>query len=129
MIRSLAFAAAAATAILAGGIPGSAAAKEEPVSYSEDIRPILQVRCFECHQKGGLGAEASGLDMSTYEGLMKGTKFGPMIVPGDPDTSNLMRLIDHKTDKAIHMPHNKKKLTSCDIDLFRRWIKQGAPNN
>lgn len=104
-------------------------AKEAPVSFSEDIQPILQTRCTVCHQPGGDGLEKSGLDMTSYEGLMKGTKHGPMIVAGDPVTSNLMVLIDGKADKSLQMPHGKKKLTTCDRDLIRKWIKQGAKNN
>jgi hypothetical protein len=125
MKRSLAI--FAATAALA--VSGAASAKEEVISYSEDIRPIIQGRCIECHQKGGPGTEASGLDLSSYDGLMKGTKFGPMIVAGEPETSSLMRLIDHKVDPTIRMPHGKKKLSQCDRDTFRLWIKQGAKNN
>lgn len=111
------------------GPAGAAWAKDEVISYSEDIRPIIVGRCLECHHPGGQGTEASGLDLSSYEGLMKGTKFGPMIVPGEPDTSSLMRLIDHKVDPSIRMPHGKKKLSQCDRDAFRLWIKQGAKNN
>lgn len=125
MRRMIALVAAA----IALGAAGSATAKEEVVSYSEDIRPIIQGRCIECHQKGGPGTEASGLDLSTYEGLMKGTKFGPMITPGEPETSSLLRLIDHKVDPSIRMPHGKKKLSQCDRDAFRLWIRQGAKNN
>ena len=106
-----------------------ALAKEEPVSFSEDIQPILQVRCTVCHQPGGDGLEKSGLDMTSYEGLMKGTKHGPMITPGDPVTSNLVVLLDGKADKSLQMPHGKKKLSTCDRDLIRKWIKQGAKNN
>lgn len=106
-----------------------ALAKEEPVSFSEDIQPILQVRCTVCHQPGGDGLDKSGLDMTSYEGLMKGTKHGPMITPGDPVTSNLMVLLDGKADKSLQMPHGKKKLSTCDRDLIRKWIKQGAKNN
>lgn len=118
-----------AAAILALGLSSPAFAKEEPVSFAEDIHPILQIRCGTCHQPGGAGLEQSGLDMTTYEGLMKGTKHGPMIVPGDPVTSNLMVLIDGKADKSLQMPHGKKKLSSCDRDLIRKWIKQGAKKN
>ncbi len=106
-----------------------ALAKEEPVSFSEDIQPILQTRCTVCHQPGGDGLEKSGLDMTSYEGLMKGTKHGPMITPGDPVTSNLVVLLDGKADKSLQMPHGKKKLSTCDRDLIRKWIKQGAKNN
>lgn len=125
MKRSLALFAA----LIILGPAATAWAKDDVVSYSEDIRPILVGRCLECHHPGGPGTEASGLDLTTYEGLMKGTKFGPMIVPGEPDTSSLMRLIDHKVDPSIRMPHGKKKLSQCDRDAFRLWIKQGAKNN
>lgn len=118
---------AGATLALALAVP--AVAKEAPVSFSEDVQPILQVRCVACHQTGQEGFEKSGFDLTTYEGVMKGTKHGAMITPGDPVTSNLMVLIDGKADKSLQMPHGKKKLSSCDRDLIRKWIKQGAKNN
>ncbi len=99
------------------------------LSFKEDVFPILQGRCFQCHQSGGEGYEKSGLDLHTYEGVMKGTKYGPMVIPGDPDTSNLMRLLDWKTAPEIRMPHGKKQLSSCDRDAIREWIRQGAKNN
>jgi uncharacterized membrane protein len=118
--------AAGAVLLLAAG---TASAKEEPVSFAEDINPILQSRCLMCHQPGAEGTEKSGLDLSTYDGVMKGTKHGPMIVPGDPLTSNLMVLIEGRADKSLYMPHGKKKLSQCDRDIIRKWIKQGAKNN
>jgi mono/diheme cytochrome c family protein len=104
-------------------------AKEEPVSFAEDVNPILQVRCLACHTPGAEGTEKSGLDLSTYAGVMKGTKHGPMIVAGEPLTSNLMVLIEGRADKSLQMPHGKKKLNSCDRDTIRRWIQQGAKDN
>ena len=71
-----------------------ALAAEEQVSYKLDVQPILQSRCSSCHQPGGEGYQASGLDLTSYEGLMKGTKYGPIVVPGDPLTSNLMVLVE-----------------------------------
>jgi Planctomycete cytochrome C. len=106
-----------------------ALAREAPISFSEDVQPVLQIRCTSCHQPGAEGYEKSGFDLTSYDGLMKGTQHGPMVVPGDPVTSNLMVLIDGKADKSLQMPHGKKKLSSCDRDTIRRWIKQGAKNN
>jgi hypothetical protein len=60
---------------------------------------------------------------------MAGTKFGPMIVPGDPDSSNLMRLLDWRTSPQLRMPHNKKQLSVCDRNDLRAWIRQGAKDN
>lgn len=103
--------------------------KKPKVSFAEDVLPILQFRCGSCHTGEGAGLKASGLDLSSYEGLMKGTKHGPIVVPGDSMTSNLMVLLDGKADKSIQMPHGQKKLTTCDRDLIRTWIQEGAQKN
>lgn len=121
-----AIAVAAAAAVLAA-VP--AFAKEPPVSFKDDVQPILQGHCVACHQPGAEGTVKSGLDLTSYAGLMKGTKLGPMVVAGDPLTSNLMVLIDGRADKSLQMPHGKRKLTICDRDIIRDWISQGARNN
>lgn len=105
------------------------AQREEPISFAEDVQPVLQIRCAMCHQAGAEGYEKSGFDLTSYQGLMKGTHHGAMVIPGDPLTSNLMVLIEGRADKSLQMPHGKKKLSSCDRDVIRRWIKQGALNN
>jgi len=111
------------------GYPNPVRAATAEVSFREDVFPIFQGRCLGCHQPGGQGYEKSGLDLRTYEGLMKGTKYGPMIVPGNPDTSNLIWLLDWKASPELRMPHGKKKLSTCDRDAIRDWIRQGAKNN
>jgi len=99
------------------------------VSFSEDVLPLLKFRCSSCHQPGGEGYEQSGLDLTSYEGVMKGTKFGPMVIPGNPEASNLMRLLDWRVSAEIRMPHGKKQLSTCDRDSIRTWIFDGAKNN
>ena len=104
-------------------------AAEEQVSFKEDIQPLLKWRCAGCHEGNGEGVQKSGLDLSSYAGLMKGTKFGRMVIAGDPDSSNLMMLLDWRVAPAIRMPHGKKQLSSCDRDVIRTWIRQGAKDN
>ena len=111
------------------GQPNPAQAANVKMSFKEDVLPIFKGRCIECHQPEGEGYEHSGLDLTTYEGLMKGTKFGPMIIPGNPELSSLMRMLDWKVAPQIRMPHGKKKLSICDRDAIREWIRQGAKNN
>lgn len=106
-----------------------ACAAQPQVSFSEDILPLLKWKCASCHQSGGEGYEKSGLDLTSYEGVMKGTKFGPMVVPGDPDLSNLMLLLDWRAAPAIRMPHGKKQLSICDRNTIRTWIMEGAKGN
>src|SRR6266542_154454 len=105
-------------------------APQRPVTgFSEDIFPIFKGRCLECHQPGGQGYEKSGLDLTTYEGLMKGTKFGPMVIAKDPESSNLLWLLDWRASPEVRMPHGKKKLSICDRNAIRAWIREGAKNN
>ena len=102
-------------------------AQQSQMSFAEDINPIFKGYCVSCHQPGGQGYEASGLDLTSYDGLMKGTKFGPMVIPGKPDESNLIVLIDGKA--KISMPFGHKLLPSCLRDNIWSWIFQGAKNN
>ena len=99
------------------------------VSYAKDIHPILNEHCMECHVKDKEGYKKSGLSMESYTQLMKGTKFGPVIIKGDSISSTLSRLIAHKADKAINMPHDKKIIPADKIVLINTWIDQGAKNN
>ncbi len=117
----------AVTAVLVTGTWAPAAA--DPVSFKEDVFPILELRCLACHQPGGDGYEKSGLDMRTYEGLMKGTNHGPMIIPGSVIESNLIAMIDWRTSSELWMPHGKKQLSKCERRTIRFWVAQGARNN
>ncbi len=71
----------------------------------------------------------SGLDLSNYEGVMAGTKYGPVIVPGNSEGSNLMWLLDWRASPELRMPHGKGQLPVQFRDTIRRWIQQGAKNN
>ena len=96
------------------------------VKYRASDRLGLGLRVADV---GGAGLEKSGLDLTTYEGVMKGTKFGKMVIAGDPESSNLMRLLDWRASPALRMPHGKKQLSKCDRDAVRAWIQEGAKNN
>lgn len=114
----------AATVLAAG------CGREEAVSFSAQVNPILEAECIECHREGGDGYEASGFSVETYEDIMTGTRYGPMVIPGDPLGSNLLVLIEGRADPSISMPHGSKtRLPRSDIETIRTWIEQGAPNN
>ena len=124
-----ALAAVAAGAVFVGAFSSSEVCAAEKTSFAEEVFPIFKARCTSCHEPGGAGFEKSGLDLSTYDGVIKGTKFGKMVIPGDPESSNLMLLLDWRAAPALRMPHGKKKLSICDRDAIRAWIREGAHNN
>lgn len=117
------------TALLAAGGWSSDAIAGDAISFKEDVFPIIEFRCLECHEPGGAGYETSGLDLRSYEGLMKGTEHGSMITPGSPFESNLIAVIDQRTDSEIWMPHDRKRLSKCERLMFRFWVSQGAKDN
>lgn len=108
----------------------SACSGEPAVSFSQDVKPLLDQNCMECHQPGGEGVVASGFDMSTYDGLIKGANFGPMIIAGDAEGSNMIVLMEGRADPSISMPHGQQDpIAKADIETIRLWVEQGALNN
>lgn len=99
------------------------------VSFSAEVRPILEKRCLECHVPGGAGYNASGFDMSSYATFMKGGKFGAYVIPGDPLTSALNMLVEGRADPSIRMPHGREKLGDREIQTLRIWVLEGAKDN
>jgi hypothetical protein len=110
----------------------------KPVSFNKDIKPILVANCLVCHDGSGEGISTSGFSVQTYDSVMKGTKYGPVVVPGSSVSSTLYRVVAHKVDPKIQMPPHhvealakgrKDALTSIQIKYIEKWIDQGAKNN
>ncbi len=116
--------------ILAAGVGlGGCAGGGEQISFRQDVAPILQEHCVSCHQPGGKGYEKSGLSLENYEKLMEGTKFGPVVVPGDPAGSRLNILVEGLAHESMRMPHDSSPLPESKIKILSLWVKQGAKNN
>jgi Planctomycete cytochrome C len=128
MVRRRVSAATHAVVIIASGVVLGACSPTN-VSFGRDVHPILKAKCLECHAPGGTGYVASGFDMSSYESLMKGGKFGKLINPGDPLTSALNMLVEGRANPSIRMPHGRGKLSDKEIEILRVWVKEGAKNN
>lgn len=108
------------------------------ISFAIDIMPILNANCVDCHGGSGEGVVKSGLDLKDYDQLMKGTKFGPVVIPGDSTSSTLYRVVSHRVDPKIQMPpHHDEALPQGrrpalemeQVIAIRQWIDQGAQNN
>jgi hypothetical protein len=122
-------------ALLAIGSGCSREGSVQEISFKNDIFPIFQERCMTCHALGAPGCVVSGFSLATYDTLMKGTKFGPMVIPGSSSNSNLLRLVKHEADPSIAMPRSVTPgepsgwLKPEQIKLIETWINQGAKNN
>jgi hypothetical protein len=127
-MKNITLLAAAALAVLS--FPALATAAQAEVSYKNDVVPIIHDYCLSCHQPGGKGYEKSGLSMATYESLMKGTKFGAVIKPGDSFTSIFIQVIEGRVHASIKMPFGMEGgLAKDKIETLKKWVNQGAKNN
>ena len=100
------------------------------ISYKDDVFPILHDYCLSCHQPGGKGYEKSGLNMTSYQSLMKGTKFGSVIKPGDSFTSIIIQVIEGRVHESIKMPFGMSGGLARDkIEILKQWVDQGAKDN
>jgi WD40 repeat protein len=98
-----------------------AAAQEAAPSYDKDVQPLFRKYCMPCHDAK---TKTEDLDLSTYEGLMKGGEHGPVIVPGRSGASRLVLLVDGK--KQPKMPPSGKAPSRAEIDRLKAWIDAGA---
>jgi mono/diheme cytochrome c family protein len=106
---------------LATAFAWSAAGAQAEASYA-DLEPILQARCVMCH---GGAAPSAGLSLADVDALLAGAARGPVVVPGDPDGSELVRRL--RGASLPRMPlTGPPYLSDEEIDLFARWIAAGA---
>ena len=103
--------------IMPTATPGGQAA----VSYQRDIQPIFNRHCVSCH--GG----SAGLWLDSYERVLFGSDNGSVILPGDPESSNLYLRVTDRLQPL--MPLGWESLSPNEIELIRTWIAEGAPNN
>ncbi len=93
-----------------------------PVPFEQEIRPLLQQRCGACH---GAKEQQGGLRLDARHAALRGGDGGPVIMPGKPDASELIRRIA-SDDPDERMPPEQEPLPAVEIDRLRRWIEQGA---
>lgn len=101
----------------------SCSSEEYPVSFANDIRPILKDKCMSCH--GGV-AQQGGLSFLFEEHLYKQLKTGKKaVVPGHASKSEIYQRVTTKDPQKV-MPPEGEKLTEEEIFLLKAWIDQGA---
>lgn len=98
-----------------------------PISFNQHIRPIFIENCTTCH--GGVKQAGEVSFIYRQQALGKGKSGETIIVPGDPEASELIkRLVTTDPDDRMPPPkEHPKALSKENIELLRRWIKEGAP--
>ncbi len=94
--------------------------------FSRDVRPILAQHCFKCH---GPDVQEGGLRLDRRDSTLKPSDSEKVaIVPGEPDSSELMRRVLSDDEDTAMPPRNGSNLplTPSQIKTLRDWIADGA---
>jgi cytochrome b subunit of formate dehydrogenase len=86
-----------------------------PTTWQDGFADLIIGRCGYCHGDKG------GLDLFTYQSALEGGLTGPAIVPGDPEASLLITIMEDE-DEDHDMEFMKDELA-----WVREWIAEGAP--
>lgn len=73
---------------------------KKDLTFAKDIKPLFEASCARCHS--GERAKA-GLHLDTLEGVLKGSKEGPVVVKSDSAKSLLVEAIS-QLDPETAMP-------------------------
>jgi hypothetical protein len=111
---------------LAVSITGRVSAQEGAVPapgtaafFTRRVQPILDDNCYSCHQD----SQSGGLRLDSYAAIRKGGKSGPIIVPGDMDSSLIIKMI--RRQGKLKMPP-KNALAPDEVAVLEAWVEAGA---
>ena len=88
--------------------------------FESRVRPVLVEHCQKCH---GAAKQQASLRLDSAAALAKGGDTGPVVVPGKPDASLLIKVIRYTGDSK--MPP-KGKLPDTAIADLETWVRDGA---
>jgi hypothetical protein len=106
------------------------------VRLSADVQPIFNASCVVCHQgssaPGGMSLE-SGKAYAALVNVKSSESPLMRVAPNSPDNSYVVRKLEGTHIQAGgsggKMPLNGSPLPAAQIDIIKRWISLGAPNN
>lgn len=109
--------------ILAAGLVATSAMAQdnEKLTYDDHIRPLLENKCFSCHNPD---KKKGGLELTSYAGLMNGGSGGAVVDAGNPQASRLWTCSAKKEEP--YMPPEGAPLEAKDLALLSKWIAGGV---
>ncbi|MCY3965488.1 MAG: hypothetical protein OXG83_10635 [Acidobacteria bacterium] len=108
------------------GTPPANSQDDDKVDYLSQVKPILEIFCYECHGEDRSRREAD-LRLDIKEDAFADLGGYPNIAPGDPDDSELYIRVSSEFAEMRMPPYEAgTQLTEEQIETIRLWIEQGA---
>ncbi|MGX5820068.1 c-type cytochrome domain-containing protein [Chitinophaga lutea] len=97
---------------------------EKAKVYHDLVRPILEQKCYGCHNAQKL---KGGLRLDDWKEIGKGGENGPVLKDSLPELSELYKRLILPEDHDKRMPpKGKPQLTPQQLEIIYWWIEQGA---
>ena len=93
---------------------------QKKVTYVDDVRPLLQRYCGNCHNTDRKRAD---LDVTSYNTLMAGSSSGEVVQSGDAGDSTLYLLVSHQLEP--YMPPRQPRMPEKNLAILKAWIEGG----
>jgi len=105
--------------------PNHAAAQpaKGPVSFINDVAPILQKNCFACHDAK---KKKGKLEMTTFENFRKGGSKDDPVSAGKAKESLIIDVLTSKGADRMPPKDAGDALKAEQISIIARWIDEGA---
>lgn len=89
-----------------------------------EVRSIFAHNCYKCHSAEKVKGE---LRLDRKDFVFKGGESGPILTPGHPEESEMIRRLLLPRDDEESMPPKGKTLSEKEIATLQFWITAGAP--
>ena len=116
---------------LTGGNPGgggnptvTASCSPDTAYFQQQVLPVIVSNCSMsgCHDAV---SHEDGIILTSYASIMSTGK----IKPGNPEDSELFEKIIANDNDNRMPPPPRSRLTTDQVEVIRKWIRQGAKNN
>ena len=96
--------------------------------FEKKIRPVLAERCYRCHsaEAARTGTLMGKLQLDTRAGVQRGGSRGSVVVPGRPDQSMLIEVLEYANDNLQMPPGGKLPDEWKNARLACRFSVNGA---
>jgi hypothetical protein len=97
---------------------------QDKITYQDHVLPLIEANCSKCHNADKKKAD---LELTSYQGALKGSGSGAVLASGNLDGSKLWKALTHAEEPF--MPPNRPKLDDKDLEIFKKWISGGLLEN
>ncbi|MCA9120528.1 MAG: hypothetical protein H6822_14145 [Planctomycetaceae bacterium] len=111
-----------ALCLLVNCIATTVADEKQTPDYVRDVAPVLNKYCTACHSS----TDPEGkLSLESYADLQKGGEHGASVLPGQADSSRLIRVLTGKLEPRMP-PKDNEAPSETEIAILKAWVDAGA---